>query len=60
VVLHDVFTSADALGVLLDGQLLGSALEPEEAFDVEFGALESILKICFRCNLRIKIVKGQT
>ena len=39
VVLHDVLWFADGLGVLLDGQLLGGALETEKVLDVEVGFL---------------------
>ena len=39
VVLHDVLGLPDGLGVLLDGQLLGGALEPEKVLDVEVGFL---------------------
>ena len=37
--LHDVLALADGLGVLFDGQLLGSPFEPEKVLDVEVGLL---------------------
>ncbi len=39
VVFHDVLAAPDAARILLDGQLLGRALEAEEALDVQLGLL---------------------
>ena len=39
VVFHDVLAAADAVRILFDGQLLGRALEAEEALDVQLGLL---------------------